>query len=226
MKKIIKCILIMLVMISFSINLYAKENSESSLNISFITENNTQYMEGVDIYLYKLASYNNDKFEWDEIYNDFKIDFDKITDEDFVSATQKLDEYVKSNNINPNYKITTDSKGLANITFENGIYLISLNEVEKNNIVYKPYPYIVPMPYMDEKGISSNELSVELKYDRYDTQELNSLEQVPEKVETPVNSQSTKVKAGDYMPIISVGLIIISLIVIIIVIKRKKDKDK
>ena len=217
MKKIIKCILIMLVMICFSINLYAKENSESSLNISFITENNTQYMEGVDIYLYKLASYNNDKFEWDEIYNDFKIDFDKITDEDFVSATQKLDEYVKSN-----YKITTDSKGQANITFENGIYLISLNEVEKNNIVYKPYPYIVPMPYMDEKGISSNELSVELKYDRQEV----TLQQAPEKVETPVNSQSFSIKAGDYMPIISVGLIIFSLIVIIIVIKRKKDKDK
>lgn len=231
MKKIKKIVFIILLFICFSLNIYANEFSEkSTLNISFVTENNSLFMENVDIYIYKLATFNNDDYsvKWNDIYSDFEFDLSTITDEEMISTSYELGEFVKEQNIDEDYKITTDFNGDANITFENGIYLICVDQVVKNKVIYTPYPCIIQMPYTDEDGSLTYKANIELKYFR---KEIDQKIEEPAQFQTPPTNtqlpqkQSNIINTGDLVPIIFGVLILFSMIIILIMLELKKKNN-
>ena len=253
MKKIKKyCLIIFLILILLSniSQTYAVNISDtSSLEISFITENNTTPMGNVKIKIYKLASYSYEDFSitWDEVYNDYMIDLAFAEDDEIISTASNINEFIKENNMTADYEIITNSSGIAEITFDNGIYLICGEKTVKNGIIYTPNPFIIQMPYTNEDGELVYNVSVELKYDRVKQPDQrpadpgpSGSDSVPSESEDKTNTGSTPSRVrrtdrsglflpltGDMLPII-VGIIILIVVLLNIIVqiifgkKRKK----
>ncbi len=211
--------------------------NESSLEINFITENDTLPMDNVDISIYKLASYENGTAEtqWKDIYANYTIDLTRSTDEEILAKTAELADFVKSNNINSDYKLTTNSVGKAKTTFENGVYLICGAETIKNKITYTPTPCIIQLPYTDEEGTLIYEATIKLKYERKDPE--NPIqpaepitppteEPIPPTIETGVLG-STLPDTGDIILIVvGILILVISLNIIQMLNGKRKNKNK
>ena len=212
---------------------------ESSLEINFITENDTLPMSNVDISIYKLASYENDtaSTQWKDLYSNYTIDLTRSSDEEILAKTVELADFVKSNDINSDYKLTTNSIGKAEITFENGIYLICGAETVRNNITYTPTPCIIQLPYTDEDGTLVYEATIKLKYERKDPE--NPIQPTPPtppaeeetpSTTTPPTTQtgvlgSTLPSTGDIILIV-VGILILVISLNILQMLNGKRKNK
>lgn len=203
------------------------KKSESSLEINFVTNNDTIPMNNADILIYKLASFENKDFSitWEDTYSDYMIDLGLATDEEIISEASELANFVNTNNINADYKIKTDSNGKATVTLENGIYLIYGEKTVKNDITYTPNPCIIQLPYTDEDGTLIYDASIELKYEM----------KLPDPTPTiePGKTGSTKKsfipKTGDIILIV-VGILILVLALNILQmiheVRKSKNKNK
>ncbi len=231
---IIICVIIIIA--NIAIPTYATGiDNESSLEINFITENDTLPMSNVDISIYKLASYEKDtaKTQWLDTYSDYKIDLARSTDEEILAKTVELADFVKSNNINSDYKLTTNSSGKAEINFENGVYLICGAETIRDDITYTPTPSVIQLPYTDEEGTLVYEATIKLKYERKDPENPTqpeepttppTEEQTPPTIETGVLG-STLPDTGDIILIV-VGILILVILLNILQMLNKKRKNK
>lgn len=233
-KKYYLIILFIIILINFIIPVYAEElRRESSLTINFITESNTLPMDNVDVLIYKLASYEDESYvaKWQSNYLKYEMDLEKSTDKEIIARAAELADFVKSNNINFDYKVTTNSNGKSDITFQNGIYLICGTETVKNNVKYIPVPCIIELPYFDKEGTAIHDVSIELKYDR------EELEITPPPTEQSVITPSPSVqteepesvlpRTGDIIQIV-VGILLLVIVLNAFQIlheKRKKNKN-
>lgn len=201
------------------------KKSESSLEINFITNNNTVPINNANISIYKLASFENKDFSitWKDTYLDYMIDLGLATDEEVVSNALELADFVNSNNINVDYKATTDSKGKANVTIENGIYLICGEKTIRNDITYTPTPCIIQLPYTDEDGTLIYDANIELKY------EMKLPD--PKPTVTPENQGNNKnsfiPKTGDIILIVvGILILVLGLNIIQMIHEIRKNKNK
>lgn len=220
-KKYCAIMFFIIIISNFIITTYAVEQEKkSSLEINFITENNTQAMDSVNVYIYKLASLDDESYvtKWQDTYSDYEMDIGRATDEEVISRAIQLADYVKSNNIGADYVLTTDSKGKSKITFENGIYLVCGAETVDNDVTYTPMPCIIQLPYTSEYGDLIYDTSVALKYERKENE-------IPTQ-QTPEESKSNIPRTGDIIQIVAVILILVIILNIIQMINEKKNKDK
>ncbi len=225
MKRLInKCNLIIFITLILLINLifpsYAVDSQlQSTIEVSYITENNTLPMNNVDVFIYKLASFDNETYKttWKEIFSDFEVDFEETSDEEIISDAAKLSDYIKSNNISYDYKLTTDSSGKDNITFDNGIYLICGQEKTLDNIIYTPIPCILELPYTSSTGSLVHDVSIELKYNRTE-------KDIPQSPESKPSKNTHSLNTGDTIIITFIVLVISIILNIIVYVKKKKEE--
>ena len=218
MKRLIsKCNLIIFITLVLLINLifpsYAVDSQlQSTIEVSYITENNTLPMSNVDIFIYKLASFDNETYQttWKEIFSDYKV-------EEIITDAAKLSDYIKSNNISYDYKLTTDSSGKDNITFDNGIYLICGQEKTLDNIIYTPIPCILELPYTSSTGSLVHDVSIELKYNRTE-------KDIPQSPESKPSKNTHSLNTGDTIIITFIVLVISIILNIIVYVKKKKEE--
>ena len=225
MKKLGKkyCVILLFIIIisNFITTTFAVEQEKvSSLEINFITENNTQPMDNVNVSVYKLASLDDESYvtKWQDIYSNYEMDIGKATDEEVISKAIELADYVKTNNIEADYVLTTDSNGKNKITFENGIYLICGAETVENNVTYTPMPCIIQLPYTSEFGDLIYDASVALKYERKENE-------IPAQ-STVEDSKNNVPRTGDIIQIVALILLVVIVLNIIQVVNEKKNKNK
>ena len=222
-------IIFFIIIISFIIPTYAVEaETESTLEINFIAENNTLPMDNVDISIYKLASFesNNHIAQWQNIYSNNIIDLDNVSDEEIISKAMELSNFVKANNINADYKLTTDFDGKNKITLENGIYLICGMETVKNDVIYTPTPCIIQLPYTDNSGKLIYSASIELKYEISAVAQ-PTVQPTIQPTPSPEISENTPPRTGDIIQIVvGILILVIALNIIQILIQKNKKNNK
>ena len=131
---------------------YVKENGE----LRIICEDNSGALGDVRWDVYHLGSRSYDTFTLTDAFKPLEssgtqdafvdgvgVDLTKITDEDVESVVNCFQEYIEDNKIKNDYSFVTDAEGVISETLPNGMYLLIMEDFERDDAEWTATPALV-----------------------------------------------------------------------------------
>lgn len=190
MKKVIKLFTLFFFALFFSLNSsYAleyvtnqtpliDESLDTSLTIDFKTSDNIA-IQGATFEVYKVASITADgKFVIDDIYSEYDIDFNNLTEEDWYELPIGISDFIEEKGIEANFSGTTSRDGLLEFdNCEKGLYFVKGKSYVQGIYQYTPANFFISLPNLVQNNWVY-EVKSEPKYSREDYDNLINIKVV------------------------------------------------
>lgn len=182
-KKIfILCLLLCISMLFCKIcctSVIAKENNEDgSPNVNIDTEKigsvNVEIRpkeyrpEDIEFRMYKIGNISEDcKISLTSDFEKYPISLDNSNDEEWKELANTLSSYIYTDDINAKYIAPTNGLGYACFDeVEVGVYLVMGDEYYTDKYIYKPVPFILCVPYVENDGTCFYNIRSVAKYEK------------------------------------------------------------
>lgn len=130
-------------------------------------------VSGAKFYLYKVADMSEKvKFSLSGDFAGYPVSLENLDSDGWRSAAQTLEAYAARDSRTALAEGTTDTEGKLQFTnLTTGLYLVTGDILQKENVIYEPSPALVSLPDLNTDDTWNYALVISPKYAKYEKQE-------------------------------------------------------
>lgn len=205
-------------------------NADTCGKIRGIYSYDDEKLENANVDLYLIAEYNNatNNYSFTNDFKDYSLDINSLNYGELEEYSKTLKNFISKNNIASFISIKTDSDGT--FTFDNclknGLYLINVVDIKKDDKIYQALPSILTVPTISkEDGTEIYDITINLK---------SEVKEATDDKNTNDSNKNSGIKIPNTYDsiIIYVSVFIVSLLLLVILIcyinfkKKGSKKDE